>query len=68
MDKRQSRNSIISLQSSSLFSHENQEMAEKLQAGGFKVLASTFFTYIESCQLISYCYNYCWLMIFVYKI
>ena len=55
MEKRQSRNSIISLQSSSLFSHENQEMvnelAEKLQANGFKVLVPILSLHIESCQL-----------------
>ena len=43
MDK--SRNSIISLQSSSLLSQENQEavneLAEKLQTEGFKVVAIT---------------------------
>ena len=59
MEKRQSlnRSSIISLQSSSLLSQENQEavneLAEQLQAEGFKVMT---ILYQESIILI---HGYC---------
>ena len=52
MDKRQSRNSIISLQSSSLLNQENQEtvneLAESLQSDGFKVMVTIDGCCIES--------------------